>query len=104
MKDNMNNVLDGVKNVDSTINQMLHPILQDTISDGNKHNKRLFILIMIELFIILAISITSLFLVYRQNIKYQEFLEQFEFGEETVYQDFDTNDGGDISHSYISNN
>lgn len=92
-KENMENVLNEVKNVDSSITKIIVPLLEDTIADGNRHNKRLFVLIMIELFIILAISITALFLVYKQNVKYDEFLSQFEFGEELIYQDVDAGDG-----------
>ena len=105
-ENNMNNVLNEVKNMDSSINEMLVPILKDTIADGNRHNKRLFVLIMIELIVILAISITALFFVYKQSIKYDEFLSQFEFGtdEYTYSQDLDTHEGGDIIDPSINVN
>ena len=94
-KENMTKVLKEVDEVNKGIHNMLIPILKDTIKDGNKTNKRLFIFAMCELFVILTISITSGILIYKQNIKYQEFLSQFEFGEETVYQDVDAGDGSD---------
>lgn len=92
-KENLKQVLKGVEDVNQGIHDMIIPILKDTIKDGNKTNKRLFIFAMIELFIILIISITSAILIYKQNIKYQEFLSQFEFGEESIYQDVDAGDG-----------
>lgn len=103
-KENLKEVLKGVENVNQGIHDMLIPILKDTIKDGNKTNKRLFIFAMCELLVILIIAITSSILIYKQNMKYQEFLSQFEFREETVYQDLDTHEGGDIADSTITNN
>jgi len=90
--ENLKDILNQVKNVDTGINNMLIPILQDTITYGNKHNKRIFILSIIELFIIIIVSVTAMFFIYKQNIQYQEFLSQFEFETtETIYQDTDDN-------------
>lgn len=89
-KENLVDIAEQVKGVDANINSVIVPILKDTIKDGNKHNSRLFILAVIELIIILITVFTSIFFVYRQNIKYQEFLSQFEFDTE-VYQDTDDN-------------
>lgn len=75
-----------VETFESALNKALVPILQDTISDGNEHNKKLFILAMFMLIIVLVTSLFSGYLIYKQNIKYQEFLSQFEF-ETEVYQD-----------------
>lgn len=92
MDNNLKEILNQVKSVEGGINQMLIPLLQDTIADANKHNRRLFILAVLELLIILATVFGSLILVYRQNVKYQEFLSQFDFETtETVYQDTDDN-------------
>lgn len=89
-KESMYDILNEVKNVDTGINNMLIPILKDSIQDSNKHNKRLFIIIIILTVIILAMSLFFGFLIYKQNIKYQEFLSQFDFKSE-VYQDTDDN-------------
>ena len=94
-KKELNNVLHEVKSVDSEINKVLVPLLQDTIRDANIHNKRIFILAFFELIIILIIALFSVFLVYKQNAKYEEFLSQFDFGEESVYQEVNSADGSD---------
>lgn len=94
-KESMYDILNEVKNVDTGINTMLVPILKDTIQDSNKHNKRLFIMLIISMVMVLCISIFSIYLVYKQNIKYQEFLSQFDFETETIYQQ--TDDNSDIN-------
>lgn len=92
MKEKLNEVYKEVKSVDDGINSILVPILQDTIADGNRYNKRMFIITIISLVVIAVIGITSLILIYNQNQKYQDFLSQFDFETtETVYQDTDDN-------------
>lgn len=89
-KENMTSILNEVKQVDNGINDLLIPLLRDTIQDGNRHNKRMFtsnIILAVLLFI--AIMVSSI-LLYKQNVKYQEFLSQFDF-ETEVYQDTDDN-------------
>lgn len=105
-KESLQDILNQVKEVDNGINSMIIPILKDTIKDGNRHNNRLFIFAMAELVVLLVTVIISIFLIYRQNIKYQEFLNQFEFGmEEYSYsQDLDTHEGGDIVEPSINVN
>lgn len=89
-KENLQDILDKVNQVDAGVNNLIIPILKDTIKDGNKQNTKLFIFAMIELAVIFLITIFSVFLVYKQNIKYQEFLSQFDY-ETTVFQDTDDN-------------
>lgn len=92
MKEKLDEVYKEVKNVDDGINAILVPILQDTIADGNRYNKRMFIITVISLIVIVVIGVTSLILMYTQNQKYQEFLSQFDFETtETIYQDTDDN-------------
>ena len=92
MKEKLDEVYEEVKNVDDGINAILVPILQDTIADGNRYNKRMFIITIISLIVIVVIGVTSLILMYTQNQKYQEFLSQFDFETtETIYQDTDDN-------------
>ena len=92
MKEKLNEVYKEVKSVDDGINSILVPILQDTIADGNRYNKRMFVITIISLVVIAIIGITSLILIYNQNQKYQDFLSQFDFETtETVYQDTDDN-------------
>lgn len=86
---NLNNVLEQVKNVDNGINGVLIPILKDTIDDCNHHNTKLFILAIIELLVILILGTGFSILIYKQNIEYNNLLSQFEFETEYV-QDVDT--------------
>lgn len=92
-----NNVKDIVKEVqpvDININEILVPILQDTIADSNRHNKRMFILSIILTILLLIISLVSITTVYKQSNNYQEFLNQFEFeGDYTYTQDINADDG-----------
>jgi len=90
MNEKLDKVYQEVKQVDTGINSILVPILQDTIADGNRHNKRMFAVAVVSLVVVAIVTIVSLFLIYKQNQKYQEFLSQFEFETtETVYQDTD---------------
>ena len=94
MKD-LKEIVDQVRGVDEGINNLIVPLLKDTIADGNRHNKRLFILNVILVISMLIISIYSQFLVMEQNKKYADFLSQFEFESDTIYQS--TNDNSDIN-------
>lgn len=95
MKDNkIQDMANKVKQADTNINNILIPLLQDTIADGNRHNKRMFIISIILAVLVLIISTVSITIVYRQTNKYQEFLNQFEFeGDYTYTQDVDAGDG-----------
>lgn len=92
-----------IKDINEEVNKILVPLLKDNIFYSNKQNKRLYILNVISLIIILAVALFSGYLIYKQNIKYQEFLSQFEFEkEETVYQDLDSGEG-DIINPTLTN-
>lgn len=101
MKENLQDILEKLNQVDTGVNNLIIPILKDTIKDGNKHNTKLFIFAMIELAVIFVVTIFSVFLVYKQNIKYQEFLSQFDY-ETTVFQD--TDDSSTINSGITINN
>lgn len=90
MKEKLDDVLEGVKNVDAEIVKLLIPALQDTVAHVSKENKRLYHLLILCLLIIVTLGVTALFFVYKQNIKYQEFLSQFDFETELI-QDTDDN-------------
>lgn len=93
---NLNELVDQIKHVEAGVNNMIVPLLKDTIADTNKHNRRLFVLCIILIIVMFALGIYSQFLVAKQNEKYTEFLSQFEFESETIYtQDLDATDGGD---------
>ncbi len=81
--------------VDQLNDNALVPLLKDTIADNNRHNKRLFITNIVLSLVVLIISITSMILVSLQSKQYADFLSQFEFESDTVYQS--TNDNSDIN-------
>lgn len=83
----LNEIVDKVKGVDDGINNLIVPLLKDTIADNNKDKKRMFIAIVLLIIAIVIISLYSQFLVMKQNEKYAEFLSQFEFeGDNTITQ------------------
>lgn len=100
MKD-LREIVDKVQKVDDGVNSLIIPLLKDTIADSNRHNKRLFISNIILAIVILVISITAMILTVYQNNKYADFLSQFEFESETIYQD--TNDYSDINSGIVIN-
>ena len=86
------NISKQIAGVENGMNEMIIPLLKDTIEDSNKKYTKIFIAFIITLIILLVVVICSLVLIYKQNIKYQEFLSQFDFETtETVYQDTDDN-------------
>ena len=88
----LSEVVEKVKQVDDGVNNIIVPLLKDTIADNNKDKKRMFIVIIFLVVAIVIISLYSQFLVMKQNEKYAEFLSQFEFeAESEVYQDVDNN-------------
>lgn len=93
----LNEVAEKVRQVDDGVNNIIVPLLKDTIEDSNRHNKRLFVLNVLLTISMLVVAIISLVLVMIQNQKYAEFLSQFEFEGEsnTIYQS--TNDYSDIN-------
>lgn len=104
-EENLHDILQKVQTVDNDINSLLVPILKDTIKDSNSHNRRLFILSIIMLVIMLIIIIFSLILVFKQNLMYQDFLNQLDFeSNDSFVQDLDTGEGGDIINSSITKN
>ncbi len=93
---NLNELAKQIKNVENGVNDMVVPLLKDSIKDTNIHNHRLFVLCIILIFSMLVVGIYSQFLVADQNKKYTEFLEQFEYesSDSTYIQDLDTTNGG----------
>ena len=99
MKD-LREVVEKVQQVDDGVNNLIIPLLKDTIADSNRHNKRLYILNIILSVSMLLIAIFSQVLVAAQNQKYADFLSQFEF-ESEITQNVDNystvNDGISIT-------
>ena len=91
MKD-LNEVVQKVKGVEDNVTSLVIPILKDTIADGNRHNRNLFIISVILSVIVLIVSLFSQVLIMLQNKRYEEFLSQFEFeSETTLIQNTDDN-------------
>lgn len=101
MKD-LKEVVEKVKEVDDGVNNLIVPLLKDTIADKDKTNNRSFILNIILSISLLITAIFSQLLVAYQNQKYADFLSQFEF-ESEVIQDLDTGDYGDIYNPTLNN-
>ena len=94
MKD-LQEIVDKVKNTEERVDNLIIPLLKDTIADSNLHNKRSHILNIILAIMLAIVSVSSIIIIAEQNKKYAEFLSQFEFESETVYQS--TNDYSDIN-------
>lgn len=101
---NLKEVVNKIKGVENGIEGILVPMLKDTIQDYKKTFNKMFVVVILLVVILAGTIGFSLYLVYKQNIKYQEFLSQFEFGsdEYTYSQDLDTHEGGDIVNPNIS--
>lgn len=102
MKD-INELITQIKNVENGVNNMVVPLLKDSINDTNMHNHRLFILCVVLIVSMLIIGVFSQILITKQNQKYTDFLNQFEFkGSDTSYiQDLDAVGGNAIINSGI---
>ena len=101
MKD-LSEVVQKVKSVEDGVANLIIPILKDSVKDGNQHNKRLFVIIMMLILALAIVSVTSIVIIYNQNQKYAEFLSQFEF-ETELTQDFNTTDNSAIYNPVINN-
>ena len=93
MKD-LTEVVDKVKGVEDGVNNLIIPILKDSIRDGNNHNKRLFVINMMLVLALVIVSIASMIVITRQNDKYIEFMEQYDITS-SVYQE--TSDSSTIN-------
>ena len=91
----LDEVAEKIKGVEDGVTNIIVPILKDTIKDSNLHNKRLFISNIALIILIFVVAIIAMVLSVCQNNKYAEFLSQFEFESESIYQQ--TNDNSDIN-------
>lgn len=85
---NLNDIAQEIKTVQNGVNNMIVPLLKDTIKDANKHNERLFIITISCLIIIAIIGIVSEIQIAKQTKQYADFLSQFEI-QGDVIQDLD---------------
>ena len=85
-------IIKEVKNIDDNVTSIIVPLLKDTIED---YRKIMFKLILIIALLIISIVGTSIYSVYQYN----DFLSQFEYESEEIYQ---TIDGGDGINSTIN--
>ena len=100
MKD-VTNIVDEVKNVENGVNNLIIPILKDTIQDYKKTFVKMFIIIIALIVSILAIVIYGAYLLNNANQKYIDFLSQYDFStEQTIFQNTDDNS---IINSGITN-
>lgn len=87
---NLNDIAKQIKDVESGVNNMIIPLLKDTISDANMHNRRMFIIVIVCLGIILLLGIFAQLEIAKQSKQYADFLSQFEIQGDVV-QDVDAN-------------
>lgn len=93
MKD-LKEIVEKVKQVDDGVNNLIVPLLKDTISDSDRHNERLSNSNRTLAIVILVISVLSMALFVYQNNRYAEILSKYDFGD-TVYQS--TSDDSNIN-------
>lgn len=106
-KENVNNVLKEIKDIDNNVTGVLVPILRDTVADYRKIVFKLILTIVFLIVGIIGVSISAQVIISQQIDKYNDFLSQFDFemeGETTITQDLDTGEGGNISNSTINAN
>ena len=94
-KFNLNEMVEQIKNTEDNITKIFVPMLKDTVNDYKKVFKKLILVIVLLILVMAAVFGYSQYLIYKQNEKYYEFLSQFEFESETIYQDVDAGDGSD---------
>lgn len=75
-------IVDKVKQVDDGVNNLIVPLLKDTISDSDRHNERLSTSNRILSVVVLVISILAMVLFTYQNNRYAELISKGD----TVYQ------------------
>lgn len=94
---NLNDILNQIKGVQTGINDMIVPMLKDTIDDYKKTFNKMVVIIVILIFGLLGTIGYSQYLIYKQNDKYNDFLSQFEFETEYIQEiDADGNSSGTI--------
>lgn len=84
MKD-LKEIVEKVKQVDDGVNNLIVPLLKDTISDSDRHNERLSNSNRTLAIVILVISVLAMALFVYQNNRYADILSKYDFGD-TVYQ------------------
>ena len=90
MDEELNEILHQMHDVDNGINNMIVPILKDTINDYKKTFNKMVIIVILLILGLLAVISYSQYLIYKQNREYKDFLSQFDF-ESEIYQDTDNN-------------
>lgn len=100
----MEKVVNQVRNVEEGVNSLVIPILKDTIDDYKSTFKKMFIIIILQILALLVIITYCCFLFSRTNERYNDFLSQFEFGSEeyTYSQNLNADNGDSIINSDIS--
>lgn len=103
MDKDVSKIIDQIKGVDHNMSDIVVPILKDTIADYRKLSAKLIWIILSLILGITILGIIDIILVTNIINKYNDFLSNFEFGEDTILQDLDTMNGGDIVNSTINN-
>ena len=89
-KEPVNQIIQGIKGIDENVTGVIVPILKDTITDYRRVVNKLIVVVVILILIISILSGLGFFIISNQIKKYDEFLSQFDFENDTsVYQDTD---------------
>ena len=89
-KEPVNQIIQGIKGIDENVTGVIVPILKDTITDYKRVVSKLVTIIIILILMIAILSGLGFFIISNQIKKYNEFLSQFDFENDTsVYQDTD---------------
>lgn len=99
-ENNLKEVVTKMKNVENGISDIIVPMLKDTIQDYKRTFNKMFIIVILLITLLTGTIGYALFLVYKQNIQYQEFLSNFDFSSEVV-QDLDSGEG-DITNTTLN--
>lgn len=92
MEKSVTDIVNEIKAVDTNVNNIIIPILKDTITDYKKTFQRMFIIILVQIGALFIIITYCSYLFSQSNKKYTDFVSQFEFeGSNYVYQDTDNN-------------
>lgn len=85
-------IMEGIKEFDKNVSDILVPILRDTIADYRVSSLKQNRLILALIGVVLVISLVAILTVAWQINKYNDFLSQFDYeSEQTIFQDTDDN-------------
>ena len=112
---NENDIIKELKQLDNNVNDVIVPLLKDTIEKKKKIVFKLIFVVILLIFAITGISVYAQITISKQIDKfnksyesmlnkYNEFLSQFEFEDSTIYQNATSNEGDTVINDGIKYN